>query len=85
MAKIFEFPKQSKAEKFMDDVNPESVADHLLDNNPDLNPRIVSAMSLAMVYAVYLSMVCEEENLDTKELFETTESIWPFYDEENIH
>ena len=85
MAKIFEFPKQSKAEKFMDDVNPENVADHLLDNNPDLNPRIVSAMSLAMVYAVYLSMVCEEENLDTKELFETTESIWPFYDEENIH
>lgn len=85
MAKIYKFTGKSKSENFMDNVNPESIAEYLSEIHPNLSNRILNAMSLAMIYSTYLSMVCEEENFSANSLFDSPETFILDYGKETIH
>jgi hypothetical protein len=85
MAKIYKFTNKNKSENFIDKVNPQSISEYLAEQHPDLPKRIISAMSLAMIYSTYLSMVCEEENYSCQSLFEEPIDFLTSYGKETLH
>lgn len=86
MAKIYKFTGKNRSESFINDVNPDIISDYLAEIHPDLSSRIIDAMSLAMIYSTYLSMVCEEENFSCQKLFDKdTPEFMLFNGKETIH
>jgi len=85
MAKIYKFTGKSRSENFIDQINPNSISDYLSEQHPELPQRILDALSLAMIYSTYLSMVCEEENYSCKNLFEQPVDFLSYYGKETIH
>lgn len=85
MAKIYKFKGKPRSENFIKEINPTSISDYLAEQHPDLPERIIDAMSLAMIYSTYLSMVCEEENYSCQRLFEEPIDFLTSYGKETLH
>ena len=63
MAVIFKFPGKHKqySEHFLKSIDPNKIGDFIQIQNPGISLRAADAMALAVIYATYLQLVCDEE------------------------